>query len=456
MSLLRSAIVPILLTVLLGGAVTLGHAQDTADPMPPTTVQISGKPDQYLGSYGYLYIILSHLPKPVSAIRLAMVVDTSILKWVEVVPGVWNDTSACKWAEFGHRVEMSEFAGRNNTQLGVLRIEARADPNVLGENAGCFPLEHDPDTAFTMRFFVTNDRSVQGDFMPVNFVWYDCDDNILVDITGDTTFVANEVKNCRYETIPPADDFPSFGGLPPECAQQHDRPPRIANVQFCNGGFDTPTLFFESSGDLNQNGRSDEQKDVDLFARWLVEGYPAFNNFLDGGTFASDVNCDRTPLTVEDFACLLGRFAGYLRKSEYCVRDYLMPCTEFTPDDARKPGFHSPPAPLNDTSDNVATFLTNPRKGTVALDTKDTLSVVRLVFDGDIKPDAHNDLLQASFRFEDGRTNVLIHPAIIDSVLQREFITSGELLSYTGSGRLDSVKAATRMGQPVRCRIVQH
>ena len=450
MSFLRYRITAAFMAVLVCATASFVEAGAPADITELTTVRITGNANAYGGTFADLQVVLYRIHTPLSEIRLAMVVDTSVMRHVKVVPGLRNGQPNCAWSAFSYRIETFD----PDPHRAVLRIEARIDADALGRNAGCFPAEHFLDTAFTMKFLITNDRTIRGNFFPVEFVWFDCNDNVLVDAAGATTFVAREVLDCSYDLVRPSDSFPGFGGLPSECFLENHDSPRVASLLFCNGGMDFwPEGFIDVRGDLDLNGLADAANDIDMYARWFVEGDTVFGNHYEGSVATSDINCDFVSLTIEDFACLLGKFAGYLRQSDNCQRKNPMPCTEFLPFDVLKADWGFPEPALNDTSDNIATFYADHDRGTVSVETLDTLVAVRLVFSGDIRPGSLSELVDVSFRSSDGQTRVLVRPSIIEGVLQRKFLTTGSFVSFSGAGRLDSVTAATRMGQPVRCRI---
>jgi hypothetical protein len=120
----------------------------------------------------------------------------------------------------------------------------------------------------TMEFFVSNDRTLECQFVPVTFAWYDCGDNTLSSIGGDTLFISNSVWNYAggvgaipgdpgdsYIEVPMGSGFPTGGGHPVSC-ETSDKAEPWRVIDFWNGGIDIICGGdIDGRGDLNLDGQ---------------------------------------------------------------------------------------------------------------------------------------------------------------------------------------------------------
>lgn len=440
-------------------------------------MQLSGASQAKPGSLTSLYLILYDSPSRLSEIHLALAFDTSLMRPIGLIPGKRLGNLCCAWGELGYRVEPLDT---NDVHLSVLRIDARAGQSAFGAESGCFSASAIPDTVFELRLLPINGRADYGAFLPLDFVWTDCDDNVLIDVSGDTVYTAFEVKDCNYETIPLSAGKPGRGGPPVECATDDGPARRVPRVSFCNGGIEVADMGTPvGPGDVNGDWCVGCPLDVALFARMMVEPPASFVGMYESEMKATDMNCDGRQGTVEDFACLLGEAGMYLRPAPACAHLYgRKRCTYLRPGQTPPPEREYPPSPTADSSEQIAEFTVDPEKRTVLLSTLDTLAVVYLEFEGEInciQPDtllAANRKVPAYLQSEgeveciqpdtlftvnrgvvDGNTRMLIYPRTWYFDAPPVFIRTGPLISTDREVRLLRVKAATRMGQPVRCRI---
>ena len=180
-----------------------------------------------------------------------------------------------------------------------------------------------PDAAlFTIKFYVTNDRTFECQFIPIQFAWSKYDDNTFTSGYFDTIFSCLQVVNCegRDMTTPPsASDCAgratnSLGG---PCRGWRSHPRTVADVPrivFRNGGVDLVCNGdWESPGDLNLNGIAYEIADFELMSRWLAFGDSALERnpqFREAQFAASDANQDGTTASVADMVYLVRVVVG--------------------------------------------------------------------------------------------------------------------------------------------------
>jgi hypothetical protein len=184
-----------------------------------------------------------------------------------------------------------------------------------------------------LKFFVTNDRTYNGSFVPVYFYWLDCADNAISDWDGIDLYISGDVYNyngmcnegeifngfysigklaeedehiygafwfCDTATQVPLDPCPE--GWTPPCY----KPRPLREIAFFNGGVDiADDNEIDARGDLNLNETPYEIADAVLYTNYFIYGMQVFNINLEGQIAASDVNNDGRVLTVGDLVYLI-------------------------------------------------------------------------------------------------------------------------------------------------------
>ncbi len=127
----------------------------------------------------------------------------------------------CQWEYFTYRVD-------DTTRL---RLVGMADINNGAAHPTCYC--NASGVLADITFTVKSAPAPGYDLYPVRWVWYDCGDNALSSVTGDTLFISDDVYsfNGLHETIITDDTpFPTFCGAPDTCL------PNPRAVDFHNGG----------------------------------------------------------------------------------------------------------------------------------------------------------------------------------------------------------------------------
>jgi hypothetical protein len=181
--------------------------------------------------------------------------------------------------------------------------------------------KHPPDSTFTpngllvrIEFQVSNNQNLGDQFVPINFVWYDCGDNSFSDRTGNVLYVDKRIYNAEGILIWDEDNntlYPEasrqFGvGAPDNCLQLGTKGAPLRCIDFVNGGICIihPDSI-DDRGDINLNGFAYEIADAVLFSRYFVYGLPVFIINQAGQIAATDVNADGLTLTVADLTTLI-------------------------------------------------------------------------------------------------------------------------------------------------------
>jgi hypothetical protein len=248
--------------------------------------------------------------------------DASALTFMEAYLG--EDLESCAWEYFTYRTgPWGNCEGP--CPSGFVRVVAMAEMNNGPYHPSCFPtgqLE-----LATLKFFVTNDRTYECMFIPINFWWFDCGDNTMSNKEGDILYVDREVywyNEPDSEYIPITYD-PWVGGWqgispPVDCTEDPDtlEPGQPGNK---NGGLAWLDIYgggvdiicsdsIDARGDLNLNNISNEIADAVLYTNYFIYGLSVFNINQPGQIAASDVNNDGRVLTVGDLVYLTRVITG--------------------------------------------------------------------------------------------------------------------------------------------------
>ncbi len=265
--------------------------------------------------------------------------DASALTFIEAFPG--QELVDNGWEYFTYR-----FGAFGNCTgvcpTGMLRIVAMAELND-GPNHPDYNVQAGAPVAnevgFTgelvsLKFYVTNDRTYECQFVPIYFWWFDCTDNVVSDPTGNKAYVADEVFNFfdwntdvqdyGSTALNAASDggnylavdsglefyFPQYGAW--NCdVDNSDGKGAIPVIRFFNGGVDIICADdIDARGDLNLNNIANEIADAVLYTNYFIYGMSAFTVHAPGQVAASDVNADGRVLTVGDLVYLVRVITG--------------------------------------------------------------------------------------------------------------------------------------------------
>ena len=206
---------------------------------------------------------------------LLIAVDQKKYSIEAVTPGDLSET--CNWEYFTHRIiidSLGLYDIGDNTDL--LQIYALADNGSGGATCfnqpGSFSLVNMQISTSYQAFM--NDLDCQ--FVPIQFYWRDCSDNIVSSVNADTAHVGFELYD--YGRIEPSlYPFPGFG-VPVDNCPGSGGLTTVADLTFINGGLDficvdtLPTL----RGDVNLNGFAYELADARLLMNYFVYGHIIF------------------------------------------------------------------------------------------------------------------------------------------------------------------------------------
>jgi hypothetical protein len=268
---------------------------------------------------------------PVAGFDFLIQYDASALSFLMATEGEFFVD--CAWEYFSYRFGANGNCGVGACPSGVLRIIGMAETTGgnLATHPDCYTNDGvaDPGPGSTtasdlavMTFLVTNDRTLECQYVPIRFVWYDCGDNGLSNIAGDTLYISNMVYDYGGEVGDPAvvqwnditgldNSMPTVTGAPsPEC-DISDKLELVRCANFYNGGVDIICAdSIDAPGDINLNGISYEIADAVMLTNYFLEGLAAFGGHTDGSVAASDTNRDGVPLTVADLVHIIRVVVG--------------------------------------------------------------------------------------------------------------------------------------------------
>jgi hypothetical protein len=275
---------------------------------------------------------------------------------------------------------------------------------------------------FSMNFLVSNDRTLECQYVPIRFFWIDCGDNSLSNWDGSQLYIAGRVFEYMNQDVPvdPAyATFPGYAGVPAGfCLQDPNFPNKPGpdrNIDFYNGGIDIVCAdSIDARGDINLNNVGYEIADAVMFTNYFVKGVSAFGTHVAGSTAASDVNADGLALSVADLVYLIRVIVG----------DAL---------------------PYPKTAPVQATYVND--NGTLSVDMP--MGAAYVVIKGEAAPELLAQNMEMSYGVREGNTHVIIYPSFNATVTE----------SFTGNflnakGEILSVEMATADGAPVVAKMI--
>ncbi len=312
--------------------------------------------------------------------------------------------------------DVGHFAGcGNNCPPMMALIEGVRDI----ENGATNPHHvNGPGELVKITFLVSNDYNFAGDFVPIQFFWLGCGDNVICCESDDYVYGAKDVCDHNGAILSDPSEIYGYSGPVDSCydttleSNQLPYPTKIPALNFRNGGIAIiPIPSIDDGCDINLNGIINDIADAVIFANYFIYGPSVFTIDYDRQVACTDVNHDGVPLTVTDFVYLVRILVG-----DALPMPRPNPCA-------------------------LASF--SIQGSTVKVATNVDLGAVFLIFDGRITPELAEDVghMDMGYYQTGNTTRVFIY-----SLEQNDFISSGELLYFVGDASLDSVETAEYRG----------
>jgi hypothetical protein len=276
---------------------------------PKPTVQIEKTHDTYQGHYEFVSVTLEDNPVEIGGFDFLIAYDASALAFIEATPGQLLED--CEWEYFTYRSGAFGNCG-DACPSGLLRIIAMAETNNGPYHPSCFgPPDTDPHELAEMKFYVTDDRTYECQYVPIRFFWGDCGDNTISDVSGETVWISDHVYDFEGNEVT-GDIF--YGGhwWLGDCDNPDTtKPSAIPFIDYVNGGIDIICAdSIDAPGDINLNNVANEIADAVLFTNYFIYGPGVFNINPEGQIAASDVNNDGKVLTVGDLVYMVRIITG--------------------------------------------------------------------------------------------------------------------------------------------------
>jgi hypothetical protein len=256
---------------------------------------------------------------PMGGFDFLFAYDASALTFQSATPGQF--LTDCGWEYFTYRYGSNGNCG-TGCPSGEIRVNAIAETNNGSNHPTCFTNSGSISNQLTvLNFLVTNDRTFECMYAPVQFYWYDCGDNTISDVSGEQLFINNHIYNFEdtllinysVDLANPTVPFPSYSGATLDCdiSLLDGKPDPLRFIDFVNGGVDIVCAdSIDARGDLNLNEIANEIADAVLYSNYFIYGPSVFTVNLDGQIAASDVNADGLTLSVADLVYLIRILVG--------------------------------------------------------------------------------------------------------------------------------------------------
>ncbi len=255
-----------------------------------------------------------HPTNGIGGFNILIAYDNSALSLQQVIEG--SIYAACGWEYFTYR-----FGADGNCSggcpSGLVRVIGIAETN-NGANHPVADCDATGETLFSLKFLVSNDRTLECQYAPIRFFWIECGDNTISDETGNILYIAARVYDYHFiDANIPMDPnlavFPGYAGVPIGACDNPDpnKPDPIRDIDFYNGGIDIACAdSIDARGDINLNDQAYEIADAVLYSRYFVLGLGVFTINQAGQIAASDANADGLVLTVADLVYLIRVVVG--------------------------------------------------------------------------------------------------------------------------------------------------
>jgi len=235
---------------------------------------------------------------------LLIAYDNSALSPQSALPGAIY--TECGWEYFTYRFGANGICS-GGCPSGLMRLVGIAETNNGANHPGCASptpfVGTLPVTLAHVVFLISNNRTLECQYVPIRWFWVDCTDNTLSNASGSQLYVSDKVFESGNSN--PVNNgtgtFPTYLGAQNSCLVPGPKGTPIRNIDFQNGGVCIICAdSIDARGDINLNGVYIEIADVVMFTNYFVNGLGAFAGHVDGSIAASDVNADGNPLTVAD------------------------------------------------------------------------------------------------------------------------------------------------------------
>ncbi len=383
-------------------------------------VEIEKTHNALQGQHETVNIFMNGSGKPLGGFDFLIAYDPTALTPMGVKPGPLFEQ--CGWEYFTFRYGAS--GNCDGCPDGLIRIVGMAETNNGAYHPGCF-FQGLVGSMAQIDFMVSNDRTLECMYAPIQFYWIECTDNALSSVAGDTLWISRRVYDFEHNQIQDNSfGLPGYVGAPDYCLESPGpgKPGPQRCIDFQNGGVDIVCAdSIDARADVNLNGIAYEIADAVLFSNYFIRGLTVFTVNQAGQVAATDVNADGLVLTVADLVYLIRAVVGDI---------------PMTPKLSPQAAYQAEVA----VSDGVLSIgKTDARIGAMSL-----------VLEGQVEPTLHESASQMELKTAyDGKvTRVLIY-----SSTGKGFIESGPVMYLKSAKIVKSVELGSYDGYVVDAKI---
>jgi hypothetical protein len=394
-----------------GGVV---HAQYSSQPFKISIEKTHGTVQ---GEHEFVDVRIDNASLPMGGFDFLISYTSSpVLTLTDITPSDSLFAGGCDWEYFTYAHSVFGSCG-SACATDKVRVIGIADVNNGNQHPSCFALSPAPASLFTMDFFVSDNPLYECQFVPINFVWFDCSNNTITDKNGDSLFLSRYVRPYDNNNIADStDSYPTFKGA--QICAASNLPRRVRYIDFFGGGVDilcTDTVA--DRGDVNLNEIPNEIADLILFSNYFLYSLSVFSVNESRQIGATDINVDGIFLGVADLIYLTGVVKGIY-------------------DPYPNPAISHSPAIIE-----VTYTVAN---GQISIDS--AVAGAFVVVDGNVEPEVLVQNVAFSYHFNGTNTHILISPLIDTASSIHSF--NGTFLNV-GSNEVISAEFGTALGERV-------
>jgi len=375
------------------------------DTDTPFEVRIEIKRDVYQGHHCFVDVYMDRADERFGAFDLMIAYDASALTLANIFEG---DIYDCGWEYMAWQSHPEDCFVEAHGRIIRVNGIANIDDGPNQSDLDCTDAIPRPFTLFTLDFLVSNDRTIEGTWLPIRFYWCDCDDNVIGfgassdsyrAISGVSRYVFDyDTPDLGDYIEDPANGFPSYAGVQEECFGSSDV---IRYVDFMNGGIDI--IMADSIdapgckvGDFDLDGIAHTFSDLIIFRDYFIYGRDSLGDYYNCVHRMDDINGDGKRLTVADLQYQSRIFAG-----------------DALPTDS---------LPLDSAEARVAS------DGVISVDHPMGAAAIRVI--GEVTPVLLADSMQMIYAYDGATTNVLVHSLFSDHTFRGAFVQLPGVLPY--------------------------
>jgi hypothetical protein len=391
--------------------------------LPTADIVIEKTHNTHQGQFEYVSIMIDWAPTfEMGGFDFLIAYDASAIAAISATPG--QLLVDCGWEYFEYRFGPFGNCG-DACPSGMMRIVAIAEMNNGMNHPACFgPPDTDPYELAELKFFVTDDRTFECQYVPIRFFWIDCGDNTISNVLGDLLYLDRRIYDFEGNLVWDEEDdvlfpedarlWPGHMGAPDFCLDAEEGKPmprRIIDFHF--GGIDIICAdSIDDRGDINLNNVPNEVADAVLFTNYFVYGMGVFTVNPAGQIAATDVNADGITLSVADLVHLIRVIVG----------------------DAD---------PYYKVGPQVKVNYVN-ADGLMSVDGAN-IGAAFVVVEGNVEPDLKADGMEMRYNFDGANTRILVYSLDGNSF-------TGEFLNLDAN--VLSIEMATDEGNPVYAKLI--